>query len=302
MSLLRDCGPRTIRRARRTSADIAAIERAIYDALAADHPQTLRGLFYRLESQGVVPKTDAAYKTTVMRLSVRMRRAGVLPYDWLSDNTRWMRKPRTHSSLIDLLRSSAAVYRRDLWASQDVYVEVWCEKDALAGVLAEVTMPYDVPLMVSRGYASVTYLHSAAETITAAGKPTYLYYFGDYDPSGLDISRRIEQELRRMAPDVEIHFERVAVTADQIREYGLPTRPTKATDSRCRGFGAASVEVDALPARVLKAMVEACIVRHIDPAALAVVKVAEASERQQLERLTGLFEADPSLLADEVTT
>jgi hypothetical protein len=291
--------PRSIKRRRRTGADISKIEDAIYCTLANDHPQTIRGLFYQLVSQGVVPKTEAAYKTIVIRLCVRMRRDGVLPYEWLSDNTRWMRKPQTHSSLVDLLQSTAALYRRDLWVGQGSYIEVWCEKDALAGVLSDVTMRYDVPLMVSRGYASMTFLHSAAESIKAAGKPTHLYYFGDYDPSGMDISRRIEQELRRMAPHVELHFERVAVTECQMREYDLPTRPTKTTDSRSRGFGAVSVEVDAIPARALREMVQDCIERHIDEAALKVVQVAEASEREQLGLLARIFQANPKLLSDD---
>src|SRR5262249_50961498 len=80
-------------------------------------------------------------------------------------------------------------YRRDLWAAMPVYVEVWCEKDALAGVLMEETETYDVPLMVARGYASLSFLHSAAMAISAKDKPAYIYHFGDYDPSGVDAAR-----------------------------------------------------------------------------------------------------------------
>jgi hypothetical protein len=102
-----------------------------------------------------------------------------------------------------------------------------------------------------------------------------------------------------MAPHVELHFERVAVTECQMREYDLPTRPTKTTDSRSRGFGAVSVEVDAIPARALREMVQDCIERHIDEAALKVVQVAEASEREQLGLLAPIFQANPKLLSDD---
>jgi hypothetical protein len=283
-------GPSPIRHRRLTKADIAIIERAIYTTLSADHPQTLRGLFYQLVGQGVVPKTEAAYKMLVGRLAVRMRRTDQLPYSWLADNTRWMRKPQTHSSLEGCLRRTAATYRRAVWNDMPSYVECWLEKDALAGVLYDVTEPWDVPLMVTRGYPSLSFLFEAAEALRQEDKPAYLYYFGDFDPSG-DIPRKVEVELRRLAPEAEIHFERVAVTAQQIRELRLPTRPTKTTDSRAWSSGRRSVEVDAIPARHLRSLVEQCIRQHIDPRQLAILKEAEASERSFLVSLAERVQA-----------
>jgi hypothetical protein len=165
-----------------------------------------------------------------------MRRSRDIPFDWIADNTRWMRKPRTYSSLTDMLKHTKEFYRRALWDAQEAHVEIWLEKDALAGVLSEETYQFDVPLMVTRGYSSISFLHSAAEEIEEKGKPAYLYYFGDHDPSGRDITRVTEARLREFAPDAEIYFERVAVTQDQIDDYDLPTRPTKKTDSRSKNF------------------------------------------------------------------
>jgi hypothetical protein len=284
-------GARATKRYRRSKAEISDIRVAIYMALHEDHPQTLRGLFYRLVSAGHVDKTEAAYKTLVGRLCVEMRRAGTLPYDWLSDNTRWMRKPASYNSLSQAVRLTAETYRRSLWATADAYVEVWLEKDALAGVLYDVTATWDVPLMVTRGYPSLTFLYSAAEAIAAQGKPTWLYYLGDFDPSGVDISRKIESELRRLAPDAELYFKRLAVNENQIREWQLPTRPTKKTDSRAHAFGAESVEVDAIPARQLRALVEQAIYCHVDDEQLETLKVAEQSEREYLEAMAHRLEA-----------
>ena len=87
-----------------------------------------------------------------------MRRAGELPYDWLADNTRWMRKPSTFNGVEEALRDTASLYRKALWTDADAYVEIWLEKDALAGVVYPVTGLYDVPLMVARGYASLSFL------------------------------------------------------------------------------------------------------------------------------------------------
>jgi hypothetical protein len=130
-----------------------------------------------------------------------MRRAKEIPFDWLADSTRWMRKPASYNSLSDMLERSAEFYRRALWSNQDAYVEVWLEKDALSGILSPVTYKWDVPLMVTRGYSSLSYLHTAAEAIQRQQKPTYLYYFGDQDPSGVDITRTVNEgilSLRRM--------------------------------------------------------------------------------------------------------
>jgi hypothetical protein len=261
------------------------IRRALYEELEKNHPMTVRQTFYRAETSGVIAKTEQEYKSTVCRLLVAMRRSGEISFDWIADNTRWMRKPRTYSSLELALRRTAETYRRSLWDNQDVYVEVWTEKDALAGVLLEETAPYDVPLMVSRGFSSLSYLYEAAETIKAQGKPAHLYYFGDHDPSGVHIDRNIEKQLRLMAPASEIHFERVAVRPEQIEAWRLPTRPTKKSDSRSKTFTGDSVEVDAIHPQQLRQLVRDCIERHIDQHELEVVRVAERSEREIFSKL-----------------
>jgi hypothetical protein len=261
------------------------IREAIADVLAAEQPMTVRQVFYQLVSRGAIAKTEEEYKGTVVRLLGEMRLDGEIPFGWISDNTRWMRKPRTYSSVEQALRRTAETYRRSLWDRQPVYVEIWLEKDALAGVLYHVTQTWDVPLMVTRGYASLSYLHGAAEAIAAEGKPAFIYYFGDWDPSGLDITRQVESRLRQFAPEADIHFERVAVTERQIHDLSLPTRPTKGTDSRSKNFAGASVEVDAIPPGELRLLVDRCIVQHVGEQALEVNRVAEQSEREILTQM-----------------
>jgi hypothetical protein len=277
--------PRSIKRYRRTGAKMKVIREAIYSVLAADHPMTVRQCFYALTVLGVIDKTESQYKTTVIRLLVQMRREGVIPYAWISDNTRWMRKPDTYRGLGQFLRHTARFYRRDLWANAESYVEIWCEKDALAGVIMEETAEFDVPLMVSRGFSSDTYLQSAGEAIEAEDRPAYIYQFGDHDPSGIWIARKIEEGLRHHAGGAEIHFERVAVTRDQIARWSLPTRPTKREgNTHARDFDGDSVELDAIPPARLRGLVRECIERHVDAAQLRILKVAEQSERQLLHQ------------------
>ena len=176
----------------------------------------------------------------------------MLPYGWIADNTRWQRKPRTFDSIEDALQETAHLYRKALWSDADCYVEIWLEKDALSGVIYPITSLYDVPLMVARGYASLSFLHDAAEYIGTLSVPTYIYHLGDYDPSGVNAGEKIEQTLRELAPAAKIHFQRLAVTPEQIKNWNLPTRPTKASDTRSKGFGDISVELDAIDPETLR--------------------------------------------------
>ena len=277
-------GEAKAKRFRRTKDAIRTISDAIVQLLEGDHPQTVRQVFYALTVRGIIAKHETEYHRTAIRLLVKLREEGTVPFEYLADNTRWQRKPSAFTGIADALDNFAQAYRRDLWAASPVYVEVWCEKDALSGVLYEETKVYDVPLMVARGYSSLTFLHSAAEAIEANGKPAYIYHFGDLDPSGQDAARDIEAKLRRYAPDAEIHFERVAVTRQQADDWNLPTRPTKQTDTRAKKFNGASVELDSIPAAQLRGLVRDCIEKHVDKHQLEILRTAEKSERELLLR------------------
>jgi hypothetical protein len=158
----------------------------------------------------------------------------------------------------------------------------------------DVTSDYDEPLMVSRGMPSLTFLHGSALAIKNAaerGKRSYIYQFGDHDPSGVLIPKTIERRLDEMcehfdcpAPTVK----RVALTEKQIKRYRLPTRPTKLDGNRhAAGFVGRSVELDALPPHVLRNLVRETIERHISSAATAALRIAEDSERELLLAFTG---------------
>src|SRR5262249_51838933 len=98
-------------------------------------------------------------------------------------------------------------------------------------------------------------------------------------------------KLRRYAPSAEIHFERPAVTREQVEQWDLPTRPTKQTDTRAKKFGSAtSVELDAIPARQLRALVRDCIERHVDQEQLALLRVVEQSGRERLNKWAATYQ------------
>lgn len=271
-----------IKRNRRTKLDIFRLKTGLLEIIDEQKPMTVRQVFYQAVGQALIDKTEAEYKNTICRLLVEMRKSGEMPYEWIVDNTRWMRKPTTYSSMSRMLALTQQTYRRAIWDDQNAYVEIWLEKEALAGVLVDVTAAWDVPLMVTRGYPSISYVHEAAQMIASQGKPAYLYYFGDHDPSGVDIDRFVEEQIPAIAPDVDMEFVRVAVLPEQIEEMSLPTRPTKKTDSRSGSFKGESVEVDAIPPSELRSLCEYCIRRHIDEDVYEKTLEIEEQERATL--------------------
>ncbi len=270
-----------VKRFRRTRAEVADLDNAILAVCAIDHPLSGRGVFYRVMSAGEVEKSEKAY-SAVQREVLKLRRSGDLPYEWIADGTRWHLKSPSWSSVDEALEDAAASYRRALWHDQDAYVEVWSEKEAISSIVSGITDAWDVPLMIARGFASESFLWATAATIRAVSEPTFVYQLGDHDPSGVAAWEHVQKRLRDFAPDIEITFERIAVTIAQIEELNLPTRPTKSSDSRSSNFSGESVEVDAIPTSVLVPIVENAILRHIDTDALDVTRMVEAYEREGL--------------------
>jgi hypothetical protein len=279
-----------IKRPRRTRAEIDEIRDAIKAILKADHPMTVRQVFYQLVARGVIEKTEEQYQGTVIRLLTEMRMDEEVSFDWIVDESRRRRENQTYDSIADAARDTARFYRRNALQACPDYVEVWSEKEALAGIIEDAASDYDVPIIVSKGMPSLTQLYGTAYEIARAaraGKRTYIYQFGDHDPSGVLIPKTIEHRLCQFCEKFDCQapiIKRVALTEKQIAKFNLPTRPTKREGNRhAYKFEGDSVELDALPASELRAMVRYVIERHISKRSLATLRVAEESERELLE-------------------
>lgn len=254
-------------------------------------PMTVRQMFYRMSSGGHVEKTENGYRQ-VQRCLLEMRRKRAIPYSYIADNTRWVRQTTSYRDLADAAGRWQSNYRRDLWASQPVHIEIWLEKDALAGVLFDVTGEYNVPLYVTRGYSSETFLYEAAENLKAFRKNIYIYHFGDFDPSGRDAARDIAAKLAGFG--AQFQFVEAAVVERQVREMNLPTRPTKKSDARAKSWiGGESVELDAIPPATLRQMVRNVIEQHIDQHALHMTRMIEQQEKDRIAELMANFGTSP---------
>lgn len=252
----------------------------VADILAEyDFPLTLRQLFYRLVAAHVLPNTEGAYGGLSSKL-VKAREAGIIDPEALVDRTRSPRRPECFSDLSEYAEVVRGAYRRDKAASQPLHVEAWVEKDALVGLFEQVTEAYDVYAYACRGYNSFSALWEAAMRFRQAGKPVHVLYFGDFDPSGLDMTRDIRERLGRYCRE-EIVVQHVALTKEQVAEYDLPPMPAKTKDTRAAKFIAqhgevSAVELDALPPDVLQGMVTAEIEALWD--------LSEFQRQQQIER------------------
>jgi len=243
---------------------------------------TVRGAFYALTVRGVVDKTEAGYRQ-VQRQVLLGRREGRIEWGFIADGTRWVNDPETWDSTEDVLLETARTYRRNLWRSQGVRIEIWLEKDALASLISRVTHEWGVRPMVSRGQSSDTYCYSAAQDAkTAFGQAnieTVIYTLYDSDRSGRSAAAQVEKKLRTYSDHVPLTAIPLAVTDDQIAEWDLPTRPAKEDATEV------AVELDAIPPDKLTALVEDAIVSHIEADAWAKQQAVEQSEREILLRL-----------------
>jgi hypothetical protein len=214
-----------------------------------------------------------------------LRRDGQLAYEDIADATRWMRKPRSYDSVEDALAETARLYRRNLWRDSEDYVEVWIEKDALAGVIYPITARYDVSLMVARGFSSETFAYEAVAARGDDERDYYVYYFGDFDRSGRDAANSLKEKLERFAEDqpFRVIFKQIAVTERQIKRYRLATRPHKRNSAADRAWSYSyACELDAFPPDMLRDLVQDVIEQHLPRNQLEVLKAAEASERELL--------------------
>jgi hypothetical protein len=275
-------------RRRATAVEMDERARFLIDYANEHGPITVRGLYYQAEVASIpgIDKTDNAYGR-VQRQVLSLRRAGRLAYERIADATRWMRKPRSYSFLQDALESTAAFYRRNLWIDAPTYLEIWCEKDALAGTIYPVTSKFDVPLMVTRGFCSETFAFEAIDQRGDDLRPYHVAYLGDFDRAGRDAALSLKRKLQQFgeAKGIDVVFTDLAVTLEQIDELGLPTRAPKRVSAADKAWPhPIACELDAIPPDYLRGLVQDEIERHLPADQYRVLKIAEQSEREQLWR------------------
>lgn len=188
-----------IKRHRITKADMAILDAQIIQVLEEDNPQSVRHVFYRMTDPRLtvpVEKTEEGYGK-IQRRCLALRRTGEIPYGWISDASRQGYHTHTFSEPGEFIRAYSGIYRGQLWAQAEHYVEVWCESRSIGGVLKGICEELAVSLYPAGGFSSATFCYESAEKIKGQKKDkVIILYVGDYDPAGLHIDLSIEKELR----------------------------------------------------------------------------------------------------------
>jgi hypothetical protein len=235
---------------------------------------SLRQLYYWFVSHVPgFPNTEHSYDRLGSIIN-DARMAGLIDWNAIEDRGRWLRSNPHWRSPDRIIASAAESYAIDKWADQDYHVEVWIEKDALIGVIEDVCVSNDVGYFSCRGYTSQSEMWSSAMRLVdkiKQGHQVRILHFGDHDPSGIDMSRDIEQRLLLFICShlgwargrENFALERLALNMDQVEQYNPPPNPAKMTDSRAPDyvdqFGHQSWELDALEPSVIVELAQEAI-------------------------------------------
>jgi len=266
-----------------TQTRIGQANKIIAEYQAQGFKLTLRQLYYQFVSRDLISNTVQSYKS-IGDVVNDGRLAGLIDWDAIEDRTRNLRSSPHWSSPRSIVRACADQFAVDLWDGQESYVECWIEKDALVGVIEGICTELDVPYFACRGYTSQSEMWGAAQRLMErekAGKKTFIIHLGDHDPSGIDMTRDIQDRLELFGSTAVIH--RIALNFDQVENYSPPPNPAKTTDSRYESYralhGEESWELDALEPRTIVDLIRDEIEVHIDQDAWE-----EALSRQQTGR------------------
>ena len=280
---------------------IGTADKVITDYADQGLDLTLRQLYYQFVAGDLFPDAwlvdlgggqmtknhERNYKK-LGKLVTDARLAGMLSWRAIEDRTRQVTSWHSDDSPEAALDKAAEYYSLDPWRDQEERVEIWVEKEALAGVFESVAMQYHVSLFCCRGYHSASSAWEAAQRIGHSGHPTTVLHFGDHDPSGLDMTRDIGERFRVFGVD-NITIKRCALNMPQVKEFNPPPSPAKITDSRAKEyikeFGTDSWELDAMSPSKLQELAKREVWGLIGPDAWEAIKGEEENDRERIVAL-----------------
>ncbi len=222
---------------------------------------TLRQLYYQFVSRDLIPNKVAEYNRLGNIVS-DARIAGLIDWNSIVDRTRELKSLGHWENPREIIESAIYSFHIDKWEEQEFQVEVWIEKEALAGVISGICRELDIPYFSCKGYTSQSEMWKTGQRLIAhqyKGKTPIILHLGDHDPSGIDMTRDIKDRLELFTYGV-IEVKRIALNLDQIKAYKPPPNPAKVTDTRAKAyiyeFGDNSWELDALEPSVLVSLIK----------------------------------------------
>ena len=248
---------------------------------------TVRQVYYQLVSRNIIPNEDTSYRRTSKVLEMA-RMTGQVDWYTIVDRARVRQMDSEFPTIGSFVDAAINSYRCFRWDDQDYYLEVLVEKEALAGILEQVTSKYHVSLLANKGYPSASAMHDVAQRMITHEpyRDCLILYMGDHDPSGIDMPRDIRARLEKFGSSARVNH--IALSMDQINEYDLPPNPAKTTDPRSRKYyekhGKHSWELDALDPDILVHILESHILEYLDVKKYNDALRRENNEKKELER------------------
>lgn len=271
---------------------ILALIESCRDILAEIQPATVRAVCYQLFVRQLIPSMKKTHTNGISAQLVYARVQGIIPWEWIVDETREAERHGGWSTPDSFIRSMIWGYRRDRWQLQPCRVEIWSEKGTVRGTLAPILREYGLTFRVHHGYSSATAVNDVAQETQQDPHPLIILYVGDWDPSGLhmsafDLPRRL-QEYGALCT-----MTRLAIDAEQARLSNLPTfsAESKRNDTRYEWFvsqhGTTCWELDALSPVDLRETVKYAVEQYIDWEAWNRCAATERAERRSLTEVLG---------------
>ena len=265
---------------------------AAFRILEEIQPASVRAVCYRLFIAGLIPGME---KRNTNRVSVQLtyaREHGIIPWEWIVDETRRPEIISTWTNPEELLAAAVRQYRKDYWKDQPAWIEVFSEKGTVRGTLAPILDKYGITFRVWHGHTSSTAVHDVAEVADASDKRLTVVYVGDRDPSGMHMSERdIPGRLARYGRKDNADVIRIAIAeCDTLPKAKVPwfRASDKKKDPRygwyVKKFGHRCWELDALSPPILRDRLEAAIVSRLDLAAWEHATKIEAAEVESMSK------------------
>lgn len=267
---------------------IRLINSVIEEYRSQGYELTLRQVYYQLVARGFIPNNERSYKN-LGNLINDGRLAGLIDWYSIVDRTRNLLRNSHWETPESVIESAMYSYKLDKWEEQPNYVEVWVEKDALIGIVSQICKKLDVPHFSCRGYTSQSEMWSAAQRFIDQGhkESRTIIHLGDHDPSGIDMTRDIQERMFLFGADV--YVKRVALTMEQIEKYNPPPNPTKLSDARSTSyiseFGHECWELDALEPKVITKLIENEVTALMDCDLLLDVENRERSDKRNIKNI-----------------
>lgn len=235
------------------------------------HHLSVRQIYYQLVAADYFANTLANYNKIGNVISDG-RMAGLISWDKIVDRNRTLYGTSTWDDPAAALRAMRRKYALDKWHDQEWRPTVLVEKAALEGVVGSMCNNLQVDYMAVRGYNSMSEAWSLGQRFARyymKGQRPIVFYLGDHDPSGLDMTEDHRNRLSLFC-GTPVIVQRLALNFDQIEKYNPPHNVAKDTDSRYeeyrKRFGDESWELDALNPLIIQELIRDAILLIRDEA------------------------------------